>query len=226
MSGRAFFIGRFQPFHRGHLAMAKRILETNDEIIVGIGSAQYSHTGENPFTAGERYEMIKRALDAEGIHNYHIVPIPDTHVHSVWVSHVMSLVPKFDVVYTNSDLVVRLFREHGLKVQSPPLVDRDRLSGTKVRESMLKGGDWESLVPSVVAEYIKEIEVHQGNRWRGAHPGDAQVFDALRHTREPRDRMKRTRPRRLEDGLGRHPSRTSESFPGFLFRSASRALGA
>ena len=47
MSGRAFFIGRFQPFHRGHLAMVRRILETNDEIIVGIGSAQYSHTGEN-----------------------------------------------------------------------------------------------------------------------------------------------------------------------------------
>jgi len=142
MSGRALFVGRFQPFHRGHLATVKRILETNDEIIVGIGSAQYSHTGENPFTAGERYEMIKRALDAEGIHDYHIVPIPDTHVHSVWVSHVTSLVPRFDAVYTNSDLVVRLFREHGLKV----------------RHRMLKGGDWESLVPSVVAEYIKEID--------------------------------------------------------------------
>jgi nicotinamide-nucleotide adenylyltransferase len=141
VSGRAFFIGRFQPFHRGHLATVKRILESNNEIIVGIGSAQYSHTGENPFTAGERYEMIKRALDAEGIHNYHIVPIP-----------------RFDIVYTNSDLVVRLFREHGLKVQSPPLVDRERLSGTVVRQRMLKGGDWESLVPAVVAEYIKEID--------------------------------------------------------------------
>src|SRR5438552_3304213 len=94
----------------GHFLMVKRILESNGEIIVGIGSAQYSHTGENPFTAGERYEMIKRALDAEGIHNYHIVPIPDTHVHSVWVSHVTSIVPRFDIVYTNADLVVRLFR--------------------------------------------------------------------------------------------------------------------
>ena len=99
MTGRAFFIGRFQPFHRGHLAMVRRILESNEEIIVGIGSAQYSHTGENPFTAGERYEMIKRALDAEGIHNYHIVPIPDTHVHSVWVSHVTSLVPAVVAAY-------------------------------------------------------------------------------------------------------------------------------
>src|SRR5207247_3157762 len=133
MTSHGFLVGRFQPFHRGHLAMMRRILESKEEIIVGIGSAQYSQTGENPFTAGERYEMIKRALDAEGIHNYHIVPIPDTHVHSVWVSHVTSLVPRFDVVYTNSDLVVRLFREHGLKALSPLLLDRERLSGTTVR---------------------------------------------------------------------------------------------
>lgn len=156
--GRAFFIGRFQPFHNGHLSMVRRILETNDEVIIGIGSAQYSHTGENPFTAGERYEMIKRALDAEGIHVYHIVPIPDTHVHSVWVSHILSLVPKFDVVYTNSDLVIRLFREHGLKMLSPPLMDREALSGTAVRERMRKGGDWRSLVPKAVADYIQEID--------------------------------------------------------------------
>ncbi len=156
--GRAFLIGRFQPFHNGHLAMVKRILETNDEVIIGIGSAQYSHTGENPFTAGERYEMIKRALDAEGIANYHIVPIPDTHVHSVWVSHILSLVPHFDVVYSNSDLVVRLFREHGFKVLSPPLVDRKDLSGTQVRERILKAKDWTSLVPPAVAGYIKEID--------------------------------------------------------------------
>lgn len=159
MTGRrALFIGRFQPFHNGHLAMAKRILESNEEIIVGIGSAQYSHTGENPFTAGERYEMIKRALDADGIHDYHIVPIPDTHVHSIWVSHIRSLVPHFDVVYSNSDLVVRLFGEHGVKVLSPPLMARERLSGTEIRARMLKGGDWQSLVPSAVAEYIREID--------------------------------------------------------------------
>ncbi len=155
---RTLFIGRFQPFHKGHLAMVKKILETNEEIVIGIGSAQYSHTGENPFTAGERFEMIKRSLDAEGIHDYHIVPIPDTHVHSVWVSHVKSLVPSFDSVVTNSDLVVRLFREHGLKVLSPPLVSREKYSGTEVRRRMQKGGDWESLVPPSVAAYIKEID--------------------------------------------------------------------
>src|SRR3970040_1541422 len=54
MPGRALWIGRFQPFHLGHLSMAKRILAEVDELVIGIGSAQYSHTPENPFTAGER----------------------------------------------------------------------------------------------------------------------------------------------------------------------------
>lgn len=155
---RTLFIGRFQPFHKGHLAMVKKILQDSDELVIGIGSAQYSHTGENPFTAGERFEMIKRSLDAEGIHDYHIVPIPDTHVHSVWVSHVKSLVPAFDTVVTNSDLVVRLFQEHGIKVLSPALLSRERYSGSEVRLRILKGGDWENLVPAVVAAFIKEID--------------------------------------------------------------------
>ena len=157
-ASRALFIGRFQPFHNGHLAMARRILQDHGELIIGIGSAQYSHTGENPFTAAERFEMIHRALDAERIHNYHIIPIPDTHVHSVWVGHVLSLVPRFDAVYTNSALVIRLFKERGVRVLSLPMVEREELSGTEVRRRMFSGGAWETLVPAGVDAYIKEID--------------------------------------------------------------------
>ncbi len=155
---RALFVGRFQPFHNGHLAMVKQILAKHDEVLIGIGSAQYSHTGENPFTAAERFEMIDRALKAEAISNYHIIPITDTHVHSVWVGHVLSLVPRFDVVYTNSALVVRLFKERGIEVVSLPMVERENLSGTEVRRRMQNGGGWQELVPPAVAAYIKEID--------------------------------------------------------------------
>ncbi len=155
---RALFVGRFQPFHNGHLAMVEQILTKHDEVIIGIGSAQYSHTGENPFTAAERFEMIDRALKAAGISDYHIIPISDTHVHSVWVGHVLSLVPAFDSVYTNSALVVRLFKERGIEVVSLPMVERESLSGTEVRRRMQNGGGWEELVPPAVAAYIKEID--------------------------------------------------------------------
>lgn len=158
MVSRALFIGRFQPFHRGHLTMVKRILERQDEILIGIGSAQYSHTGENPFTAGERYEMVQRTLDAEGLHNYHVIPIPDTHVHSVWVGHVLSLVPRFDVVYSNSPLVIRLLKEKGVKVVELPLHEKGRYSGREIRRKIFKDEPWRDLVPPAVATYIEEIE--------------------------------------------------------------------
>ena len=37
---RAFYIGRFQPYHFGHHTIIKQIAEEVDELVVGIGSAQ------------------------------------------------------------------------------------------------------------------------------------------------------------------------------------------
>ncbi|MEM2571402.1 MAG: adenylyltransferase/cytidyltransferase family protein, partial [Thermoproteota archaeon] len=45
---RALFIGRFQPFHKGHLYSVKHILKEFDEVVVTIAAAQYSYTIDNP----------------------------------------------------------------------------------------------------------------------------------------------------------------------------------
>jgi nicotinamide-nucleotide adenylyltransferase len=157
-SSRALFIGRFQPFHRGHLHLLKQIFSDFEEVVIGIGSAQYSHTPENPFTSAERYEMIRRALAAEGISGCHIIYIPDVGVHSQWVSHVLALVPPFEAVYSHDRLTQRLFEEAGFKVVKGPLLDRGKYSGTEIRRRMLSGEDWRELVPPPVAEFIEEID--------------------------------------------------------------------
>ena len=46
-------MGRFQPFHLGHLELVKQILDQCDEVIIAITSAQFNYL-ERPFTAGER----------------------------------------------------------------------------------------------------------------------------------------------------------------------------
>ena len=48
-NNRALFIGRFQPFHNGHLNVIKTLLENHKEVVVVIGSAQEENTAENPF---------------------------------------------------------------------------------------------------------------------------------------------------------------------------------
>jgi nicotinamide-nucleotide adenylyltransferase len=62
---RGLFIGRFQPFHLGHLATVKFALKNVEELVIIIGSAQKSHELRNPFTAGERIQMIKDSLNTK-----------------------------------------------------------------------------------------------------------------------------------------------------------------
>lgn len=154
----SLLIGRFQPFHKGHMEVVKKVAEESDNLTIGIGSAQYSHTLENPFTAGERYLMIAETLKAEGIKNFFIVPIEDLNRYSIWVSQVVSIAPPFVRVYSNNPLTKRLFFESGYEVRASPLFNRSEYSGTEVRNRMIEDKNWRSLVPDAVAKIVDEID--------------------------------------------------------------------
>ena len=53
-----FLIGRFQPFHLGHLEAIKFALGKVEHLHVGIGSSNKSYEERNPFTADVRKKMI------------------------------------------------------------------------------------------------------------------------------------------------------------------------
>ncbi|ELY98820.1 nicotinamide-nucleotide adenylyltransferase [Natrialba asiatica] len=152
---RGFYIGRFQPFHNGHHNMVERIAADVDELVLGIGSADHSHTVRNPFTAGERIMMITKSLVDTDLVTY-AVPIEDLDRNSVWVSHVQSMSPDFDVAYSNNPLVIQLFREADIDIRQSPMFNRDVLEGSEVRERMINDGDWEALVPEAVVEVVNE----------------------------------------------------------------------
>ena len=160
MVNRGLYVGRFQPFHLGHLEAIKEALEEVEELVIVIGSAQYSHNLSNPFTAGERLVMIRRALQEANVDlaRIWIVPVPDVHLHMLWVSAVEGYTPRFNVVYSNEPLTRRLFMEAGYKVKSIPFFERALYTSTHVREKMLKGENWTTMVPKSVAEFINEID--------------------------------------------------------------------
>ncbi len=153
---RGLYIGRFQPFHLGHKAVLEKILEEVEEVVVVVGSAQESHTPQNPFTAGERLDMIYGALGDLRSRSY-VLPLQDVARNAIWVSHVASMAPRFDLVYSNNPLTVDLFAEAGFRIRKPPMYRRDLYSGTVIRDLMLRGGDWRSLVPEKVASVIDSI---------------------------------------------------------------------
>ncbi len=154
---RAFYIGRFQPYHLGHHAVLTKIADEVDEVVIGIGSAQKSHDLSDPFTAGERVMMIRHALEDINIRHY-ALPIEDIQQNSIWVSYILSRTPPFDIVYSNNPLVIRLFEEADIDVLQSPMYQRDIYSGTEIRKKMIAGEEWEHLVPPAIADAIEEID--------------------------------------------------------------------
>lgn len=156
---RGLFVGRFQPFHNGHTEAIRRIAKEVDELIIIIGSPQYSHELENPFTVGERISMISSALDEMGVdpRKYYVIPVPDAQMHATWVSTVTAFTPRFEIVYSNEPLTCRLFKEAGFRVENVPFYHRETYSATEIRNRILNDQSWEELVPKSVARLIKEI---------------------------------------------------------------------
>ncbi|MDI9644173.1 MAG: nicotinamide-nucleotide adenylyltransferase [Candidatus Verstraetearchaeota archaeon] len=178
---RGLLIGRYQPFHKGHLEVIKSILGEVDELIIGIGSAQTSHTLENPFTAGERMTMISAVLKGNGLADRcpYIIPINDVWNNALWVRHVRSLTPRFEVAYTGNPLAKRLFAEEGIPVRTPTMFYRFKYSGTEIRKRMLDGRQWEDLVPEEAVHVIYEIggverikDISKSDRITYLEPGD------------------------------------------------------
>jgi nicotinamide-nucleotide adenylyltransferase len=153
---RGLFVGRFQPFHLGHLGAIKTALAQVEELVIVVGSAEYSHSDKNPFTAGERVEMILAALREANMDpaRYVIIPVRDMHIHATWVPFIASQVPSFDIVFTNEPVTARLFKERGYRVERIPFIQRAAYSATEIRKRILKGKNWESLVPKSVAELL------------------------------------------------------------------------
>lgn len=154
---KGLFIGRFQPFHLGHLEAVNFALQNVDELYIGIGSSNRSNEARNPFTADERKEMILSSLDDAQKKRIKIYYIPDVDDHQRWTYHVDSIVPKYDVVFTNDEFTKTLFEKRKIQVIEVPLLKRHILSGTQIRQKILTGQDWSQLVPPGTRQVLLKI---------------------------------------------------------------------
>jgi nicotinamide-nucleotide adenylyltransferase len=155
-------IGRFQPFHMGHLSAVKFALSQVEKLWIGIGSSNKSHEKRNPFTADERKEMILSSLDPKTAEKIEVYYVPDTGDHDKWTYHVDSIVPKYDIVFSNDDFTLSLYKKRGIKTIQVPLFQRETVSGTHIREMIVAGKDWYNLVP----EGTKNVLIKIGARER------------------------------------------------------------
>jgi nicotinamide-nucleotide adenylyltransferase len=161
MVKRGLFVGRFQPLHNGHINSIKYCLTKVDELVVVIGSSDKSFEFKNPFTAGERIEIIKEAIckdiKEETLQKIFLIPVPDIGIHRLWTYSVDLLVPRYSLVFTNDQFTDMLFKERGIKIIHPQLINREKLSATEVRYRIANDKNWKELVSVETAKIIEQI---------------------------------------------------------------------
>ncbi len=161
MLKRGLFVGRFQPMHHGHLASIKWCLKIVDELIIAIGSSDKSFEFKNPFTAGERIEMIRETIFREvtdkALQKIILIPVPDIGVHRLWTYNVDLLVPRYNTVFTNDPFTTMLFKERRIEINHPEIIKRNQLSATEVRYRIANDKNWQELVSAHTAEIIIEV---------------------------------------------------------------------
>jgi len=152
-------VGRWQPFHLGHLDLVRRAIREYGDIILGIGSSNKSNTWENPFTLNERIIMILSCLKAEGLFDrVTIVPIPDVGNDVLWLKQVEDMLPEIGLVITGNDWCWRIFQEAGYNVMPPKFFRKEFYNGTKIREDICSHKDvWRKKVHPTVAGMIDSI---------------------------------------------------------------------
>ena len=151
-------IGRFQPFHLGHLEALQFALSNVDKLWIGLGSSN-KHIGKsNPFSAEERKKMILSSINDSMKNKITIYFIPDVANHVKWIEKIDTIVPKFDIIFSNDPLTDHLYSKRTVRVIPIPFLKRDQLSGTRIRDLIKNDQKWDDLVPSETKLILENLD--------------------------------------------------------------------
>ena len=150
-------IGRFQPFHLGHLDAVLFGLSRTENLFIGIGSSNKSNEKRNPFSAEERREMIISSIEPSMADQLKIFDIPDVGDHEKWTFEIDKIVPKYDIIFTNDEFTKALFEKREMNVVPVELKDREKFSGTNIRELIVDDKNWQDLVPRGTKKVLDKI---------------------------------------------------------------------
>ena len=150
-------IGRFQPFHLGHLDAVLFGLARAENLFICIGSSNKSNERRNPFSAEERREMIISSIEPSMASRLKIFDIPDVGDHEKWTFEIDKIVPKYDIIFTNDEFTKALFEKREMNVVPVELKDREKFSGTNIRELIVDDKNWQDLVPRGTKKVLDKI---------------------------------------------------------------------
>jgi len=176
----AVFIGRFQPFHAGHLAVVRSGLEQADQLIILIGSAWMARSPRNPWTHAEREQMIRASLSEQDNARLICLPLMDVPYNDeLWVRNVQTTVaglvtahyttphrsPRIALIGHRKDqsgFYLNLFPHwHSIAVENYRHISatpvRERFFGSKASDDELERNAIAAALPPPVAQWLEDF---------------------------------------------------------------------
>ena len=151
-------IGRFQPFHLGHLAALRFALPKVDKLWLGLGSSNKPIEKNNPFSIEERKKMILSSIEDSIKNKISIFPIPDLDDHVKWIQNIDTIVPDYEIIFSNDPMTEHLYSKRKIQVTAIPFLKRDQLSGTRLRDLIKSDQKWDDLVPEGTKILLENLD--------------------------------------------------------------------
>lgn len=153
---KAAFIGRFQPFHRGHRNVIEEYRERFEEFCIVIGSAGEEGTEDNPLSFEDREKIISACypdIEIIGIEDEE----KDDEGNRKWIEKVREK-SEAEVVISQNNTVRDIVENFpGLELEQQELHDPKIYSGTAVRRRIKSGEEWRYLVPECAEETLGNL---------------------------------------------------------------------
>lgn len=161
-------VGRFQPFHKGHIRLINKMVEDCSMGTIIIGSSQEYGTVRNPFRFRERKDMIKSWLVENKLDKkIKIIAQIDTDDYYGWSKTVLDNISdhyedevKVDALYCGLNYDSQFYLN---EIENIIIVDRrdnkyPHNSGTLIRElCTFQDERWIDLVPKESVPFLKTL---------------------------------------------------------------------
>jgi nicotinamide-nucleotide adenylyltransferase len=154
---KCLYIGKFQPFHKGHLKVANLAKELFGNLTIALGSPNDTRY----FTLDERIRMIETNT---GTSPLIVEDLKEGHSqYNKWGEYVLGITGDIDIIVTGNERVMRDFIDCSKNALF--LARRyEEVSGTMVRELIVKKDEsWRKLVPLESARVIENSTFYRSN---------------------------------------------------------------
>lgn len=157
----AVFIGRFQPFHNGHLEIVETALQKAKNLIVVIGSARSGRNIKNPWTYLERVGMIAASVPQHH-GRLHFIGIRDYYYNDqLWLSELHQKVREITDDSSSIALVGQYSDDSSYYLNMFPQWDFipthtvNKMHATEIRSAYFQGAYDYTTVPNHVASVMR-----------------------------------------------------------------------